>query len=83
MIGVYCYTNFDEILYVGKSKNIKHRYIEHKSDCSNKKSKAYNYPFYKYIREHNISCEELNFVILKEFEIYDETESKSAERYYI
>lgn len=83
MIGVYCFTNFEEILYVGSSKNIRERYSQHKSDCHNENSNRYHLIFYQYIREHNINLKDLNFIILKEFDYYDKNILEKYERNYI
>ena len=38
--------------YIGSTVNLHKRKIKHKSNCNNQKSKKYNFPVYKHIREN-------------------------------
>lgn len=67
--------------YIGSCFNIEMRKAEHMADSYNPKRKNYTMPFYKYIRDENITFDDLTFEILKEVEIEckckTETEVKS------
>ncbi len=56
--------------YVGQTKNLHRRKIEHKSHCFNLKSEQYNKKLYRFIRENNIKWEELQWDILLENECH-------------
>ena len=40
-------------IYIGHTTHFRQRKCEHKSICNSLNSKKYNYPLYKFIREHN------------------------------
>ena len=42
----------NEYIYIGSTKNVRHRISQHKSDCNNNKSKKYNYKLYLHIRQN-------------------------------
>ncbi len=53
MYYIYAYKDInDNIIYIGSTNNLKHRYRGHKSACYNKNVRHYNIPFYQYLREH-------------------------------
>ena len=39
-------------IYVGSTTNFKRRMSNHKTNCNNEKNKHYNYPVYRFIRDH-------------------------------
>lgn len=43
-------TNNPTMLYIGSTINFKRRSFQHKKNTTNKRSKSYKYPLYKYIR---------------------------------
>ena len=79
MIAVYGFYYDGNCIYIGSSKDVKHRYIKHKSNCYNKNCDKYYYPFYKYIRE-NTTFDNLTFMIYQEC---DKNELLNFERKYI
>lgn len=83
MIGIYGYYHNGKCLYIGSSKDVKKRYLKHKSSCYNKNCKGYNIPFYKYIRENNINFLDLNFVVLQKFQNYDKIILENNEKMLI
>ena len=42
----------NEYIYIGSTRNLRHRISQHKSDCNNNKSKKYNYKLYLNIRQN-------------------------------
>ncbi len=50
--------------YIGKTKYIKRRPSEHKSECYNEKNKNYNNKRFQYIRSNNIKWENIIFEII-------------------
>ena len=67
--------------YVGKTKNLKKRWNNHKSSCYNENSKNYNSKLYQYIRENN-GLDNFNIIEIETNE-YDDKYSAIRERYLI
>lgn len=57
---VYYYKHLDKVLYVGSTGNLKKRECTHKKDLQNCGS-----PFYKYLREHTLTFNDLNKTVLQ------------------
>jgi hypothetical protein len=68
----------DNHIYIGKSKNLKNRWIKHKIDCNNDKSKNYQRKIYRIIRENG----GLSNYIIEEIERCDKNCSSERERYW-
>jgi len=75
-------------IYVGSTTSFKRRMSHHKSRCNNEKSRDYNYPVYRFIRDHggfdnwsvvkirDVECKDKYDLIAeerKEFELLDAT----------
>ena len=67
--------------YVGKTNNLKKRFLKHKSNCYNENHKFYNLNLYKFIRE-NGGINNWNFIEI-ETNKYDKKDSAIRERYLI
>jgi hypothetical protein len=50
---IYCTADETLPVYIGKTKNLKQRWSQHKSFCTNENRKQYNYPVYQFIRENH------------------------------
>ena len=61
MSYIYCYFYGKDVLYIGSTKNIQQRQRGHKSSLNNNSQ----LPFYRYLRERNISFVDLDIEILK------------------
>tara|TARA_R110002049_G_scaffold64543_1_gene170167 strand:- start:29 stop:511 length:483 start_codon:yes stop_codon:yes gene_type:complete len=68
--------------YIGSTWDIKTRLIKHKQSFHNKNSKDYNYPLYRYIREHG-GFDNFEMTIIDSDECEDKTELHCAEQFYI
>ena len=68
--------------YIGSTTNYKKRIINHKSDCNNKNSEAYNRFLYQFIRS-NGGWENFDFNILETICCDNKLELLKKERYYI
>jgi hypothetical protein len=68
--------------YVGSTKELKDRKINHKSNCNNPTVKEYNFKVYKFIRT-NGGFNNWKFNILETIECVDEYESYVIEQSYI
>jgi len=69
--------------YIGSTKNIKRRKIEHKSNCTNVKSEKYNMTLYEYIRSHG-GYSSWNYEILEHIRnSINVVELRNIERKYI
>ncbi len=70
--------------YVGSTINICSRKKQHKSDCNNQNTKAYNYKVYEFIRK-NGGFDNFTVEIIKEIEVENKKELKhhEAEQYTI
>lgn len=63
--GIYCVENMiNHKKYIGLSKDIHRRWLEHKRVPFNKNSKEYHYPLYNAIRKYGI--ENFNFYVIEE-----------------
>ena len=58
----------DDMIYIGSSKNIKHRMDRHKHSCNNIKHHNHNLKVYKYIRE-NGGWDAWTYEIIDEVEV--------------
>jgi hypothetical protein len=77
---IYC--TFDETLpiYIGKTKDLKRRWRDHKYDCMNENGERYNYPVYKFIRNnHGVE----NWTIDTLYTLDEEEDGSEAEEYFI
>lgn len=79
---VYLYTHNDKA-YVGSSTNISERRMLHNQICFNKNEKYHRIQFYVYIRENNLTFDDLHFEVIEEFIVDDESELKQHEQNYI
>lgn len=78
--GIYKITNIvNNKVYIGCSKNIKQRWISHKSEAFNEKHIQYNYSIHKAFRKYGL--ENFLFEIIEE--ILDEKEMFEKEKYWI
>ena len=68
-------------IYVGKTKNLKKRIIDHKSNCYNENRKCYNIKVYQYIRE-NGGWDNFNFIEIETNE-YNDKDSAIREKYWV
>lgn len=68
-------------VYVGSTVNPKNRKHSHKSICNNKDSEKYNFPVYRYIRDHG-GWDNWQFVLLEKFPCKDKQELSIRERYW-
>lgn len=79
MIGIYKITNkINNLVYVGQSINVEKRWNAHKKRPFNKKSKDFDIPLYKDIREYGLS--NFNFELIEEC---PEEELNEKEQYWI
>ena len=67
--------------YVGKTKDLKKRWREHKNKCNNENNKKYNLKLYQFIRE-NCNIDNWNIIEIEKGE-YDDKDSFIRERYWI
>tara|TARA_R110000823_G_scaffold114917_4_gene237427 strand:- start:95 stop:616 length:522 start_codon:yes stop_codon:yes gene_type:complete len=75
---LFCKDSNIEKIYIGSSKNFKHRLKSHKSKC-----KSSNYNVYKYIREHG-GWSNWTYLFIEEYEdIFDNQLLKERESYHI
>lgn len=75
--------NVKDKFYIGSTKNIHKRIIQHKSTCYNKKANRHHLNVYKYIRE---ICDDWNKVSFQILDVYDDISNKfrrEIEDYYI
>tara|TARA_R110000823_G_scaffold12567_7_gene42098 strand:- start:80 stop:625 length:546 start_codon:yes stop_codon:yes gene_type:complete len=68
--------------YIGSTKDLYKRRINHKTICNNVKGKLYNKKLYKYIRD-NGGFDEFDFEILELGEYEDKYCMRDRERYFI
>ena len=80
---VYKVVYNDTIIYIGSTTNIKSRIYQHKYNCYNEKTSAYNMKIYKYIRENDIDWDDITFETIEEVEMNNLTELKKLEGKYI
>lgn len=62
----YNYKYQNKLIYIGSTFNEKHRKVQHKSRLNNNKQPHYNQPFYIYLRDNNLTFDDL---------VYDSTET--------
>ena len=67
--------------YVGNTTQFRQRKSQHKRTCINSNSKSYNFPLYKFIREHS-GWENFSMIEIEKFPCTDGNESRARERYY-
>ncbi len=68
--------------YIGSTMCIKQRRHQHKSACNTEGTKKYNYPIYKFIREHD-GWDAWELIILKKVKFEEKFELHKKERKYI
>ena len=68
--------------YIGSCWDMKRRLTDHKDKCNNKKRKKYNYPVYRYIREHG-GFDNFEMTIIDSGECEDTRELECGEQFYI
>ena len=68
--------------YIGSTKDLHNRQLNHKSCCNREKGKQYNFSVYKYIRD-NGGFDEFDFEILELGEYQDKYCMRDRERYFI
>ena len=79
---VYLYTHNGKA-YVGSTTNETERKQNHRTVCFNPTAKNHNMPLYAYIRENNLTFDDLHFEVIEEFVVDDENELKQHEQNYI
>jgi group I intron endonuclease len=57
-----------ENIYIGSTKDLRHRRWNHKSNCNNEKKETYNSKVYQYIRD-NGGIDNFEFIILEECQV--------------
>ena len=67
--------------YVGITKDIKQRMIQHQSDCRNESSPRYNLPIYKYIRDNGYFTN-FRFIALETIDIDPSEKGKYEKKYF-
>ena len=67
--------------YVGNTTQFRQRKSQHKRNCSNSNSKDYNFPLYKFIREHD-GWENFSMIEIEKYPCNDGNEARSRERFY-
>ena len=72
----------DAGIYVGSTKDLNKRKIEHKYICNNPNSKRYNTKLYQYIREYG-GFNNWFMLTIEEFEYEDKKELREREQYWI
>ena len=58
----------NDMVYIGSTKDVKNRKMQHKYSCNKKKNKEYNKKVYKYIRE-NGGIDEWDMIVIDEIEV--------------
>ncbi len=64
------HNDYQNLVYIGSTKNFNRRKIGHKTDCWNEKSINFNKKLYQFIRENNIDFNDLQWEILLEGECH-------------
>ena len=67
--------------YVGSTTSHSKRKSRHKSSCNNEKSKDYNYPVYRYIRD-NGGWDNWEFVLLEDYPCRNKKQLNIRERFW-
>lgn len=79
MIGIYKIVNkINNKIYIGQSKDIEKRWINHRSDANNIHSHCYNYPLYRAFRKYGL--ENFDFQVIEECSV---EELNKKEQYWI
>jgi hypothetical protein len=68
--------------YYGHTINKKRRFISHKYYCNYEKSRKYNYPLYKFIR-NNGGISNFIFEIIEEYPCENKQQAELREKYWI
>jgi len=68
-------------IYIGHTTKFRQRKCHHKSACISSNSKDYNYPLYKFIREHN-GWENFSMIEIEKYACNDGNEARARERFY-
>ena len=79
---LYCKDSAINEYYIGSTTNFNERMCGHRSDCCNENGLHYNYPVYKYIREHG-GWRQWTAEILEVYPCANKTELHTRERHYI
>jgi hypothetical protein len=66
-------------LYVGHTTDLKTRKSAHKTKCHNEKTRSYNIPVYKFIREHG-GFENWDMIVIHRQNCVDKHEARTIER---
>jgi predicted GIY-YIG superfamily endonuclease len=66
------------MVYIGSSTNFKRRKSQHKKNISNRRSKAYHYPLYQYIRNQG-GWENFDMVIYLDYPCNSKNEGLTKE----
>ncbi len=69
--------------YIGLTTGFTKRKGDHKSDCYNEKSHAYNYPVYKFIRQNNINWDTIEFEIISQMHFKNEEHAWKNESFWM
>ena len=78
---IFCKDENIKDLYVGKTIDLKKRWVDHKNNCNNENDKKYNIKLYQFIRE-NGNINNWNIIEIEKNE-YDDKDSAIRERYWI
>ena len=73
---VYAFYHNGILLYIGSSYDSEKRLLDHRSHCFNANSEKYNFKFYKYIRDNNLTFDNLEHKILHTFAIDSKNKTK-------
>ena len=68
--------------YIGHTTEFRRRRYDHKSNCNNEKSKQFNLPIYKFIREHG-GWFSWVMIQIEQYECKNVNEARARERYHI
>jgi hypothetical protein len=74
--NIYGFYHNGILLYIGSSYDFEKRLLEHKKRCFNANGKDYNFKFYKYIRDNNLTFDNLEHKILHTFTIDSKNKNK-------
>lgn len=68
--------------YIGSTTCLRRRRCSHKHDCNHPEAKQYNYPLYRFIREHG-GWEQWDAILVEPFPCSNGEELHARERYWI
>ncbi len=68
-------------IYIGHTTHFRQRKCQHKNNCINSNSKDYNYPLYKFIREHD-GWVNFSMIEIEKYACNDSNEARARERFY-